>query len=786
MAFHWTLSVLDDDGSLAMVLALNPPGGTLGRGDENAFVLDRDSISTVHCKFSLDPDGDWWVQDLDSTNGIWKDDQQITGLHRISGGEVLELGVIKVRVGKEEIVAKLPEEPSPDQSHRIQVDDESDEIVKEADSRDEPILIESADVDVDWEKPEAAVEGREEFDPDNDSLGGGGFDPRQESELKSDPDPDPDSDFDSDSDFDTEAEPDPVPETEPELKPEVKSEIEPEVKSERKEKQGPQSAEDWVQWAVDKIFLGLGAIHEFLGYWLPVIIGFCVDTLKRLPIPARFSLGFGLMAVVVAVVGWVTLPAHFVRLSVSEEHLKLLEDAGYIAVFNRLILMARLLGPLCVGAAAWAWVKTGRAIKVFKVVLALYTLYWLYVFNFFVQVPSFLNDVDYKGYTKYLRNEHWLRSWTPWSLVILIPLLVMLGTALRSVANYYRREEVPEPLTGDELVDSLKTGGRDPRMRSSSYWSSFIVFFLLALPFLMSTCGREKPYGIPKGSGEPVVEMVKVKQKKKKPKKKMIVNNWSPYIFERMKIDDIKVLEDLDEQSMDTYEIVQEKSGKMGKGGGKKGGWPEGMEGTTVRFIRLEYKGGDWDQEMGKGSDYNLLIRFNQITGFPIARETESKQANRLKQFPKGRKPPFVYLTGKGSMQFSTSEINTLRWYTLEEGGLLFIDHGGGRFGRSVQDLMRRVYPGQPLVDIPNDDPIFQAPFVFPSGAPPLWQHGGSRAKGIRHEGRWVVFYHPGDMGDAWKDGHSGVAPEVAEQAYRMGINVMYYAFNTYYEQHFE
>ena len=45
---------------------------------------------------------------------------------------------------------------------------------------------------------------------------------------------------------------------------------------------------------------------------------------------------------------------------------------------------------------------------------------------------------------------------------------------------------------------------------------------------------------------------------------------------------------------------------------------------------------------------------------------------------------------------------------------------------------------------------------------------------------------HPGDINDAWKDGHSGASEAVAEQAFKLGINVMYYAFNAYYARHFE
>ena len=64
--------------------------------------------------------------------------------------------------------------------------------------------------------------------------------------------------------------------------------------------------------------------------------------------------------------------------------------------------------------------------------------------------------------------------------------------------------------------------------------------------------------------------------------------------------------------------------------------------------------------------------------------------------------------------------------------------------------------------------------------------HRRSRARGIRIGDRLAVFYHPGDINDAWKDGHSGASSEVADQAYKLGVNVMFYAFNQYYQRHYE
>jgi hypothetical protein len=83
---------------------------------------------------------------------------------------------------------------------------------------------------------------------------------------------------------------------------------------------------------------------------------------------------------------------------------------------------------------------------------------------------------------------------------------------------------------------------------------------------------------------------------------------------------------------------------------------------------------------------------------------------------------------------------------------------------------------------IADDDPIFQIPFPFVNGAPPIWHHGGTRALGVKSRDRWIVFYHPGDINDAWKTGHSGLSPDMWKGSMEMGINIVYYAFTHYLE----
>jgi hypothetical protein len=187
---------------------------------------------------------------------------------------------------------------------------------------------------------------------------------------------------------------------------------------------------------------------------------------------------------------------------------------------------------------------------------------------------------------------------------------------------------------------------------------------------------------------------------------------------------------------------------------------------------------------MGKGADDNMLSKFAALTGLKVASGTESIPITGLRRFKGGKVPPFVFITGADRTSFSIEEIRTLRWYALEAGGMIFADNGGARrnrgFDRSFRDGMNAVFSNPQWVDVPNDDIIYRQPFYFPNGAPRLWHHSGNRALGIKHNGRWVVYYHQGDINDAWKSGHSGASPQDAEQAYRLAVNIINYAFHKY------
>ena len=351
----------------------------------------------------------------------------------------------------------------------------------------------------------------------------------------------------------------------------------------------------------------------------------------------------------------------------------------------------------------------------------------------------------------------------------------------RSVCAAFTREK-GSAMVGDKVLENVRTHGRDPRNRRSLYFSALTHFVILILiPWIMSLGGCVEAYKVPKGSGEPVVAMVKMTKPKKKKKQTLSLRPNSAILYEIPDLDDSQVDQQMEEQTQAKYAANNAKAGKMGKGGGKEGGWPEGMDKYKIRFIRLEHSGAGWDDGMDESNaDINFLRGFADATGFKkIANKGESHSIALLKKYPKDGFPPFVFLTGNANIgNVSTADKKILRDYCLN-GGMLIADAGSVQFHNSFMPFIRSVFPDKPLIDIADDDMLYQVPYAFPDGAPPFWRLGGTRALGIKHEGRWIAFYHPGDMNGAWKSqGYTDVTPEMREAAMNLGINLVYYSFN--------
>ncbi|BCX46279.1 lytTR family transcriptional regulator [Haloferula helveola] len=444
------------------------------------------------------------------------------------------------------------------------------------------------------------------------------------------------------------------------------------------------------------------------------------------------------------------------------------------------------VAALCVAAGAISltrirasyYLLLATLIAVYVVTVAYVSLTWRGVFS--------ILDADIELDGSPLDKATTLQLWwkVSWPALLVLAYAVWLNVMLRSRsvhAVFFKASG--SPMSGDRTLEDLRTHGRDPRHRKSLYASVLThLMILVIIPYLLSIGGCVEAYKVPKGSGNPVVAMVKVVQPKKKKKKTLTLRPNSAIIFDQPDLDNTEVDQVMEKQTQLTYEAsANAKAGKMGKGGGTDGGWPEGMEDYKVRFIRLDHGGAGWDDGMDQtDADINFLRNFAQATGFKkIARKGESHSIALLSKYPDDGFPPFVYLTGNGNMgRVSSADAKILREYCLK-GGMLIADAGSESFHRSFTHFIRQVFPDKPLLDIADDDMLYQLPYGFPDGAPAFWHHGGRRALGIKHEGRWIAFYHPGDMNDAWKSpGYTDVTPEMRDAAMNLGINLVYYSFN--------
>jgi hypothetical protein len=153
---------------------------------------------------------------------------------------------------------------------------------------------------------------------------------------------------------------------------------------------------------------------------------------------------------------------------------------------------------------------------------------------------------------------------------------------------------------------------------------------------------------------------------------------------------------------------------------------------------------------------------------------------------------PWLYAVEVGRWSISPPQGKRLREY-LDRGGFLMVDdfHGGAEWDNFMAGLLQ-IYPDRPVVDIPNDDPIFhmisdlsdrvQIPgaqyvrsgltYERNDGYPAHW-------RGIYDDkGRLVVVIcHNVDLGDAWQYADDPRYPEkFAAQALRIGVSYVMYS----------
>lgn len=189
-----------------------------------------------------------------------------------------------------------------------------------------------------------------------------------------------------------------------------------------------------------------------------------------------------------------------------------------------------------------------------------------------------------------------------------------------------------------------------------------------------------------------------------------------------------------------------------------------------LSIARLKYQGGgDWYND--PDAVPNLCRELNRRTNIRAAEE--EVQVSLTDDVLYGY--PLLFMTGHGNVRFGDEEVTRLRRF-LESGGFLYVDDDYG-LDESFRRELARVFPGNELVELPFDHDIYHGPFDFPSGPPKIHEHfeGAPRGFGLYVGGRMVVYYTwNSNVSDGWTAAHED-PPEVREQAFRMGMNIVAY-----------
>lgn len=226
------------------------------------------------------------------------------------------------------------------------------------------------------------------------------------------------------------------------------------------------------------------------------------------------------------------------------------------------------------------------------------------------------------------------------------------------------------------------------------------------------------------------------------------------------------------------------------------GDWPE----AEFHMARLEYntRGGcagsrgwcnDWWRIDYPLAEIHILPAVERMTRISVSEDSRHVQLTEERLFDY----PWLFMqqVGQGGWQPTEREAERLREY-LMRGGFLVVDdfHGEGEWIR-FQEVIRRVLPGRPIVDIPDDDMLMNILFSLDNRTQiPGERHlrWGSARPAMEGPPHWrgiyddrgnlmVAINHNIDMGDAWEHADDpGYPAPMTSTAYRFGVNYVIYA----------
>ncbi len=152
---------------------------------------------------------------------------------------------------------------------------------------------------------------------------------------------------------------------------------------------------------------------------------------------------------------------------------------------------------------------------------------------------------------------------------------------------------------------------------------------------------------------------------------------------------------------------------------------------------------------------------------------------------------PWLYAVEVGQWDLSDAQAAKLREYLLRGGFLMVDDFHGSREWLIFVESMRRIFPDRPIVDLPDDDPIFHTFWDLADrqqipGAQFIFSHRTYEQDGV--EAHWRAIYddkgrvmvaicHNMDLGDSVEHSDTPQYPEeYSAQGMRTFLNYIIYA----------
>jgi hypothetical protein len=194
---------------------------------------------------------------------------------------------------------------------------------------------------------------------------------------------------------------------------------------------------------------------------------------------------------------------------------------------------------------------------------------------------------------------------------------------------------------------------------------------------------------------------------------------------------------------------------------------------SRIRLARLKYAGGgDWYND--PSSEVNLLKFVRENTTLQVDAQYEFVDIKSENLFTY----PLIFMTGHGSIEFSSEDAKKLRAY-LENGGFLYVDDDYG-MDEYFKKEIKKIFPDKELKEIPLDNPIFNIKYKFPKGVPKIHEHDDKKpeTKGIFIDGKLVLLYtFESNPSDGWADPEvHNDKQEKREESLKFGTNVILYA----------